>query len=107
MESLVPGPELVAALAGVDRDRLDGHDRATLLELRSRLRSWIDAEFYADIQSVSEAVRELYGPSEVEEVFETTSSEVRAAITLNRRAAEVHVISPSSSGSVSPRFWQP
>ena len=70
---------------------LDGHDRATLLKLRSRLRSWIDAEFYADIQSVSEAVGELFAPSQVEEVFATTSSEVRAALTLTRRAAEVQV----------------
>jgi hypothetical protein len=91
LESLTPGPELVAALAGVERDRLDGHDRATLLKLRSRLRSWIDAEFYADIQSVSEAIGELFAPSEVEEVFATTSSEVRAALTLTRRAAEVQV----------------
>jgi hypothetical protein len=105
LESLVPGPELVAALAGVDRDRLDGHDRATLLELRSRLRSWIDAEFYADIQSVSEAVGELYGPSEVEEVFETTSSEVRAALTLTRRAAEVHVDLAFQLGERLPPVW--
>jgi hypothetical protein len=69
LESLTPGPELVAALAEVDRDRLDGRDRATLLKLRSRLRSWIDAEFYADIQSVSQAVGELFAPSEIEEVF--------------------------------------
>jgi hypothetical protein len=89
--SIAPGPELAGALAGIDRDRLGGHDRVELLKARARQLAHDQAQVYADIHSVSEAIGELFGPGEVEEVFETTCSEVRTALTLTRRAAEVQV----------------
>ena len=65
-----PGPELAVTLAGIDRDRLGGHDRVELLKARARQLAHDQAQLYADIHSVSEAIGELFGPGEVEEVFE-------------------------------------
>ena len=89
--SIAPGPELAGALAGMDRDRLGGHDRVELLKARARQLAHDQAQLYADIYSVSEAIGELFGPGPLEEMFETTCSEVRTALTLTRRAAEVQV----------------
>jgi hypothetical protein len=78
-------------LAGIDRDRLGGHDRVELLKARARQLAHDQAQLYADVHSVSEAIGELFGPGEVEEQFHTTCSEVRVALTLTRRAAEAQV----------------
>jgi hypothetical protein len=91
LDSIDPGPDLAMALAGVDHQRLGGHDRVELLKARARQLAHDQAQLYADIHSISEAIGELFGPNEVEEVFETTCSEVRTALTLTRRAAEVQV----------------
>jgi len=89
--SIAPGPELAVALAGMDRTRLGGHERVALVKARARQLAHDQAQLYADIHSVSEAMGELFGPGDVEEVFATTCSEVRTALTLTRRAAEVQV----------------
>jgi hypothetical protein len=91
LDSIAPGPDLAMAMAGLDRRRLGGHDRVELLKARARQLAHDQAQLYADIHSVSEAIGELFGPGPLEEMFETTCSEVRTALTLTRRAAEVQV----------------
>jgi len=91
LDSIAPGPDLAMAMAGLDRRRLGGHDRVELLKARARQLAHDQAQLYADIYSVSEAIGELFGPGPLEEMFETTCSEVRTALTLTRRAAEVQV----------------
>lgn len=53
IDTMPPGPELAAVLAGVDREALSGYDRVALVRARSRLISHLQAELYADIESVS------------------------------------------------------
>jgi len=75
-------------LASVDRDGLSGYDRVELLKARARLVAHLQAELYADIHSISEAVADL-DHFEHEDGFYITASEVQAALTLTRRAGEM------------------
>ena len=69
LAGMAPGPELAAALAGVDRDSLSGYDKVVVLQARSRLRAWVDAEFYADIHAVSGSLVEVWDPDDAQDVF--------------------------------------
>ena len=91
LEWLPPGVLLAAALERVDRDHLPGHDRVSVLKARARQIAHDQAELLADIQSVSEAVSELANLDhpDPQDVFYTTASEIRAALCLTRRAAEI------------------
>jgi hypothetical protein len=91
LDAIIPGPELALALARVDRQRLGGEDRVELLKARARQVAHDQAQLYADIQSVSEAIGEMYHIDDLEEQFHTTCSEVRVALTLTRRSAEAQV----------------
>ncbi|MGH8941888.1 MAG: DUF222 domain-containing protein, partial [Acidimicrobiia bacterium] len=84
-----PGLLLAVVLSSVDRNRLSGFDRVELLKARSRLISHLQAELYADIHSVSDAVSDL-DRFEHRDGFYITASEVQAALTLTRRAGEMH-----------------
>jgi hypothetical protein len=91
LETVPPGFLLAVILSSVDRERLSGFDRVSLVKARSRMISHLQAELYADIQAVSEAVSELSNRDEPDpqDVFYTTASEVQAALTLTRRAGEI------------------
>jgi len=67
---------------------LSGFDRVELLKARARLISHLQAELYADIHAISEAVSEL-DHFEHDDRFYITASEVQAALTLTRRAGEM------------------
>ena len=58
LDWLPPGIMLAAALDRIDRDRLSGSDRVTVVKARSRLISHLQAEQLADIHAVSESVGE-------------------------------------------------
>jgi hypothetical protein len=92
LDWLPPGIMLAAALSRIDRSRLSGHDRVSLLKARARLRSWIDAELLADIESVAESAADWVAAEvpdgDLQDVFYTTAAEVEAALNLTRRAAE-------------------
>jgi Domain of unknown function (DUF222) len=95
LESIPPGLLLAVILASVDRDRLSGFDRVSLLKARARLRSWIDAELCADIQAVSVSVAEELddlweGETPDPEIVEdATAAEIQTALHLTRRAAGI------------------
>ena len=89
LETIPPGLLLAVILSSVDRDRLSGFDRVELLKARARLISHLQAELYADIHAVSDAVTEL-DHVDHRDVFYSTASEIQSALTLTRRAGEVH-----------------
>ncbi len=90
---LPAGVMLTAALERMDRDRLSGHERVSVLKARARQVAHDQAELLADIESVSEAIGELINDPDPDDrtVYDTTSTEISAALTLTRRSAEVHV----------------
>ncbi len=93
LESIPPGLLLGVILSSVDRDRLSGFDRVRLLKADARMVAHFQARVYADIHSVSESVTELHYPEapNPQDIFETASSEVQAALSLTRRSADVQV----------------
>jgi hypothetical protein len=112
LESIPPGLLLAVILSSVDRGRLSGFDRVSLLKARARLRSWIDAELYADIEGVSVSVAdelddlwEGASPNPVI-VGEATASEIQAALSLTRRAADIHVELAFLLCERLPRVWE-
>jgi len=101
LEMMAPGRELAVALADIDRGKLSGHDRVVVMQACARQVAHYQAQFYSDVQGVWEAEREacqvslsdlrdegLVFSSEIDEI---ASAEVRAALTLTRRAADMVV----------------
>ncbi len=93
LDWLPPGVMLSSALASVDRSRISGHDLVSVLKARARQIAHDQAELLADIESVSEAIGELINDPDPDDrtVYDATSSEISAALTLTRRSAQVHV----------------
>ncbi len=89
--TIPPGLMLMLVLSSVDRETLSGFDRVELVKARSRLIAHLQAELLADVEAVSEATDELGNRDQPDpdQVFETTVSELRAALCLTRRSAEV------------------
>ena len=86
---LAPGVELMALLAGVDRDLLSDFDRVEVLRARARLRSHVDAELLADMVAVLDAESGVLASDlAVDEVHEAAAAEIQAALSWTRRAAE-------------------
>ncbi len=84
-----PGPELAAYLSAIDRNTISGRDKVTVLKARERLRSWMDAQFYADIEAVAEAELEVLEDPALAQ--QAAADEVRAALTMTRRSADGHI----------------
>ena len=104
LEEMPPGPELGVLLASVDRTRLTGHDLVVLLAARARQVSFDQAELYADIAEVAHATEpDTVDRSEV--VVEYSSDEIRAALSLTRRAAD-SALDLASGLERLPRVWE-
>ena len=90
LADMPPGPELAAVLAGIDRSRLNGHDLVIVIRARMRQRAYDDAELLADVAEVAYCTQG--GPDAAvvrdDAPFEFAADEIRAALTLTRRAAE-------------------
>jgi hypothetical protein len=91
LDWLPPGIMLAGALSRIDRSQLSGFDRVSLLKARARQIAHDQAELLADIEAVSEAVAELSntpaGELDAFTIFDTTATEISAALTLTRRAS--------------------
>jgi Domain of unknown function (DUF222) len=112
LETIPPGLLLAVILSSVDRDRLSGFDRVALLKARARLRSWIDAELFADIQAVSVSVTEELddlweGETPDPEIVEdATAAEIQTALHLTRRAAGIQTDIAFQLCERLPRVWE-
>ncbi len=89
LAEMQPGPVLAAFLSTIDRNRISGRDKVTVLKARERLRSWVEAQFYADIEAVAEAELEIFEDPALAQ--QATADEVRAALTMTRRGADGHI----------------
>ena len=85
-----PGPFLAAVLSSIDPSRLNGHDAVVLMKAHARQVAHDQAGYYSSIGEVATAVPtgEVGPPERTEEWFEYANMEVRAALTLTRRAAD-------------------
>jgi len=110
VEHVPPGVKLAMLLAGVDRDSLSGYDRVALVKARSLLRSWIDAELLADIDSVTASAEEWVAAEvakgDLHDVFYAAAAEIEAALTLTRRAAEFQTDLADRLCQRLPQVWE-
>lgn len=95
IDEMTPGPGLARALAAVDRTRISGYDRVTVLRVRQRLLSHVQAELYRDMAAVVDSyMEEVGGPDDVmlyAEAAQGAAAEIRGALRWTRRAADNEV----------------
>jgi hypothetical protein len=92
LSGLAPGAELGSVLAAIDRSQISGFEQVVVLQTWSRQVAHAQAELYASMTAVAEAEARLAGrDGDVIDDFELASSEIRAALTWTRRAAESHL----------------
>ena len=93
LDTMAPGPVLMAFLSSVHTDNLSTADRLKVLKARQRMVSHLSAELMADMQAVVDGYVED-GQDEMDELdahIEFAAAEVRTALTLTRRAADYRV----------------
>jgi len=106
LDAMEPGPILAAILAATDVDRLSGHDRVVVLRARRRMASHYLAHMYSDMASVADAIEKLEGGEDPALVAEGAAAEIRAALRLTRRAADVELDLALTLRQRLPRVWE-
>ena len=108
LDVIPTGLMLAVMLFNMDRNELSGFDRVSLLKARSRLISHLQAEQLADIDSVTEAITDLPDIPGLghHDVYDTTATEISAALSLTRRASETLVDLAYRLYQRLPAVWQ-
>ena len=93
LDGWAPGPYLAVVLSSIDPSRLNSQDTVVFSKAQARLVAHDQAGYYRSIGEVATAVPDgADGPPErTEEWFEYTNMELRAALTLTRRAADIEL----------------
>lgn len=92
LTEMVPGARLGSALASVDRRYINEPDRVTLMQAWSRQVAHAQAELYASMVAVADAEAEVAGPGdELADIHDLAASEIQAALSWTRRAAELQL----------------
>jgi len=90
LDEMEPGPFLGIVLSGIDLDQLSGDDRVTVMCARQRMSSHYAAETYEAMASVAAAYEDEEG-WDYQSAAEGAAYELRAALQLTRRAADVEL----------------
>ncbi|MEA1903983.1 MAG: DUF222 domain-containing protein, partial [Actinomycetota bacterium] len=104
LDTWEPGPRLAAVLSSVDRSSLSGFDTVRIMKARNRQVAHDQAELAADMVEVSYRADAEMGRTE--EAFEYASDEIRAALTLTRRAAESELGFATDLWERLPQVWE-
>jgi hypothetical protein len=89
LDAMEPGPVLAGWLSSIDVAAVSGYDRVVVLRAHQRMASHYAAAVYTDMASVVDAFRVV--DDDPRWVGEATSAEIRVALTLTRRAADVEL----------------
>lgn len=84
-----PGPELAAFLSVVDAKELSGHDQILVLRAHQRMASHYQAKFYSDVAALTDVMVEF--DQDMELATHAAAMELRAALRLTRRMAEMEI----------------
>ncbi|MDR9450891.1 MAG: DUF222 domain-containing protein, partial [Acidimicrobiia bacterium] len=109
LAALEPGIALAAVLAKINIDALSGHDRVTVMAAHQRMASHYQAQVYASMASVADAVAEelhKHGEDDFELVEDACSAEIRAALRLTRRAADNELSIARDFQTRLPAVWR-
>ncbi|HSR43707.1 MAG TPA: DUF222 domain-containing protein [Acidimicrobiia bacterium] len=110
LAAMEPGIVLSGLLWAIDVNSLSGHDRVIVMAAHQRMASHHQANLYAAMASVAEAVSEELldrdGETDFEIVEQACSSEIRAALRLTRRAADNELSIARDFQTRLPAVWQ-
>jgi hypothetical protein len=90
---MTPGPVLSAFISKVDRSRMNGYDLVNLMKAQARLVAYAQAELAATIREVAHCPAGDAGsaPERSEDIDEFSADEIRAALRLTRRSADIEL----------------
>lgn len=106
LAEMAPGTRLGSALASVNRDRLNGADRVTLMQAWNRQVAHAQAELYASMTAVADAEAEAFPEDDPFNINDAAASEIRAALTLTRRSADYHLGFAQQLVEAYPEVWK-
>jgi len=89
LDQMVPGPVLAAFLSSIDVNTVSGYDRVVMLRAHQRMASHYQAHVYTDMAAVTNALDD--DDARYEEVAACGAAEIRAALNLTRRAADIEL----------------
>lgn len=89
LDQMAPGPVLGAFLSSLDVARLSGYDRVVVLRAHQRMVSHYQAKLSEDMVSIRDAFRE--SGDDLESAAMVAASEIRCALHLTRRSADVEL----------------
>lgn len=101
-----PGPAVAGFLASIDVDRVSGHDRVVVLRAQQRMASHYQAKVYAAMASIADHMDDDLFADDPALAWDATSTEIRAALRLTRRAAETELDRACELRRRLPRVWQ-
>jgi len=104
LDQMEPGPFLAAILNHTDVDRLSGHDRVVALKAFQRMASHYQAQTFQAMASISDLMHDL--DDDFELAHRSAATEIRAALTLTRRAAETELDLALDTRQRLPQVWQ-
>jgi hypothetical protein len=87
LDAMAPGPVLAGFLSAIDVDTVSGYDRVVVLRAHQRLASHYQAHTYTDMAAITQALANDGEASETE----LAAAEIRAALNLTRRAADIEL----------------
>jgi hypothetical protein len=105
LAEMAPGPQLAAIVSSIDRRSLSGHDQVLLLRAERRLASHYQARAYASMVAVAESTAAELESFDWESADGDAADEIRAALTLTRRSAEVQLGFARQLVDDYPRLW--
>jgi hypothetical protein len=91
LDEMAPGPVLGTFLSGVDVGRLSGYDRVVVLRARQRMASHYTALVYTDMVSIADAYDAEYPDWSQAANAACAAAEIRSALHLTRRAADIEL----------------
>lgn len=100
---MAPGPRLGAILASLHREALSGHDLVVVLRARARQVAYEQAQLHADMAEIAHCADP--GHERSIEILEYAADEIRAALSLTRRAAEDDLSFALQIRERLPRIW--
>ncbi|HVR77272.1 MAG TPA: DUF222 domain-containing protein [Acidimicrobiia bacterium] len=106
LPGIAPGVDLGSALASIDRRGVSGPDQVFVMQAWSRQVAHAQAELYASMVAVAEAEAEVAGPfDELADIHDLAASEIQAALSWTRRAAEFQLGLAEDLVARHPRVW--
>jgi hypothetical protein len=86
-----PGPVLAAFLASIDVSKVSGYDRIVVVKAHQRMASHYAAQTYGGMAALVDAMLGFENVQRLEYAAESAAAEIRAALHLTRRAADIEV----------------